>query len=55
MAYPWSRRFCGVLTAFLIAGCGPTLVKSDPATFRVPPEAAAQLPPKQPLFSWAER
>ena len=39
----WSRCFCGVLIAFLVAGCGPMLIESDPATFRVPPKAAAHL------------
>jgi len=43
MAYPWSRRFCGVLTVLLIAGCGPMLIESDPAIFRVPSKAAEQL------------
>ena len=49
MAYFWSRRFCGLLIALLVAGCGPIMIESDPATFRVPADAAAQLRGQQNL------
>ena len=49
MAYLWNRRFCGVLTGLLVAGCGTIAIQSDPETFRIPPEAAAQLRGQQSL------
>ena len=49
MAYFWSRRFCGLLIALSVAGCGPIMIESDPATFRVPADAAAQVRGQQNL------
>jgi len=50
MVILWNRWICFVFSGLLFAvltGCGPLIVKSNPSTFSVPADAAAQLVKQQ--------